>query len=250
MRRFFVERIDGSDRFCTIAGSEARHISKVLRMSPGDRIILMDRDGKRFQALIIVSDPREVRVFLEEALPVPEPSPVEIVLCQALLKSGPMDYMIQKTSELGVDCIFPFVSTRTVVNLRGDRLSNKMRHWKKISLSSAKQSGRSVPAEIGLPRSFKDLIREWEGQDAVKAILWEEKGERDLKGLLRPYSHPNRFVGIIGPEGGFDKEEVAFAEEAGFLTVSLGNRVLRGETAALAIVAIVQYEWGDLCIRD
>ena len=251
MRRFFVEEIKGNkDQSFTIVGPEARHISRVLRMSQGDRFILMDREGNRFQALIIASDPREVRVFLEEALPVPKRSPVEIILCQALLKSGPMDYMIQKTSELGVDKILPFACSRTVVRVRGDRLSNKIRHWREICLSAAKQSGRSVPAEIGPPVPFEELINAWKGQDAVKAILWEEEGSKDLKGLLRQYPRPGRFVCIVGPEGGFDKKEVKAAGKAGFISASLGNRILRGETAALAMVAIVQYEWGDLCIRE
>jgi len=250
VRRFFVEKIDTKDGVCSITGSEARHISKVLRMSEGDRLILMDRKGKRFKALIITSEPREVKVLLEESMSGPQPSPVEIILCQALLKSGPMDYMIQKTSELGVDRIIPFTSARTIINLSGERLANKMRHWKEITLSSAKQSGRSLPAQIEPLCPFKGLISIWKGQEGAKAMLWEQEGGSDLKGLLRSYPYPNRFLGIVGPEGGFEKEEVYAASQAGFSPVSLGNRILRGETAALAMVTIVQYEWGDLCIRE
>ncbi|MDY7035519.1 MAG: RsmE family RNA methyltransferase, partial [Thermodesulfobacteriota bacterium] len=115
MRRFFIEEIKPGDRSFIIAGPEARHIIKVLRMGRGDRVMLMDGKGSRFQAIIESVEGHEVLVTLEKSLPMPPPSPVEITLCQALLKSRPMDYMVQKTSELGVDRIIPFSSERTVV---------------------------------------------------------------------------------------------------------------------------------------
>ena len=118
MRRFFVEEIKIKDNSCTIKDPEARHIAKVLRMKHGDRLILMDDKGKRFQGLIESVGMHGVRVTIEKPLPAPIPSPVEITLCQALLRSQPMDYIIQKTSELGVQRIIPFTSERTVVPIR------------------------------------------------------------------------------------------------------------------------------------
>jgi 16S rRNA (uracil1498-N3)-methyltransferase len=112
LRRFFIEHIRTKGRFCSITGSEARHISRVLRMAPGDRFVLMDGHGAWYQALIEAVGAHEVRVLLEKSLPAPPPSPVNIVLCQALLRSRPMDYTVQKTSELGVDCSIPFSSKR------------------------------------------------------------------------------------------------------------------------------------------
>jgi len=114
LRRFFVEASIEPDRPCIITGSEAHHILKVLRMGPGDRLALMDGRGAHFQAVIRSATRKEVTVIPEEPLPSSPPSPVEISLCQALLKPGPMDYLIQKTSELGVDAVFPFFSQRTV----------------------------------------------------------------------------------------------------------------------------------------
>jgi len=246
MRRFFVEKITARDGRFTITGSEARHITKVLRMRPGEQFILMEGKGSRFLVTIESAGRHEVRVSIEKNLPKPPPSPVEIFLCQALLKSGPMDYLIQKTSELGVNHILPFSCSRSITRLKRDRSDNKMRHWREIARNSSKQSGRIAPAQIESPLSFAEMVEKGRKYDASKAILWEEEGVQDLKGLLRGPSRSRRFVGIVGPEGGFAREEIESAEDAGFIPVSLGNRILRAETAAIAMVAIVQYEWGDL----
>jgi len=249
MRRFFVDEIDAKQTSFSITGPEAKHISKVLRMGPGDRFILMDGKGARFLALIESAGPYEVRVILEKPLPEPPPSPVEIILCQALLKFRKMDYSIQKTSELGVDCIMPFSSERTVVRLKKDRLPGRIKHWREIAQSSAKQSDRAVPAGIEGLLPFNELVVKWKGEDALKVVLWEEEGSKDLKGLLRESSMQKRFIGMVGPEGGFSREEVEAAKDAGFVPASLGNRILRSETAAITVVAVVQYEWGDLSLR-
>jgi len=249
LRRFFVKEIEAGDGFCTITGSEAKHITKVLRMRRGDRFILMDGKGARFQAVIESAGRREVLVTLEKPLPQPARSPAEITLCQALLKSRAMDYIVEKTSELGVYRIFPFSSQRTVIRLDEAKFANKVKHWREIAHSAAKQSDRGTPAEIGPLFSFKDLIAKWEGKEALKVILWEEEDTKDLKGLLRKSILSGKFVGIVGPEGGFSREEIGVAREAGFRSVSLGYRVLRAETAAIAMVAIVQYEWGDLSLN-
>ena len=250
MRRFLVENLNAQDGVCTIKGPEARHMTRVLRMVPGDRFVLMDGKGSRFLASIESTTSQGVRVILEKALPKPTPSPVTITLCQALLKSGPMDYLIQKTSELGVDHIHPFSSLRTIPLLKSERLANRIRHWREIARSSAKQSGRVVPAQIDSPSSLRELTAKWKEERCTKAILWEGKGTTDLKGLLRGSSRAGKkFIGMVGPEGGFAGEEIELAGDGGFIPVTLGNRILRAETAAMTMVGIVQYEWGDLGVR-
>jgi 16S rRNA (uracil1498-N3)-methyltransferase len=265
VRRFFVQEIEVKDGLCTIRGSEAKHMTRVLRMGRGDRFILMDGKGARFRAIIESAGRGEVQVTLEKPLPQPLPSPIEITLGQALLKSRAMDYVIEKTSELGVHRILPFSSERTVVKLNKERFENKRQHWREIAHSAAKQSDRKVPVEIGLLSSFEDLVGSSRAEDVLKVILWEGEMATDLKGVLKrspPFTttlpSPSRggrvwegvkkFLGIVGPEGGFSEKEVRAATEAGFVSVSLGQRVLRAETAAITIVAIVQYEWGDLSL--
>jgi 16S rRNA (uracil1498-N3)-methyltransferase len=209
LRRFFVEEISIQDGLCSITGSEAKHITKVLRMRKGDILILVDGEGSRFQAIIESATPKEVQVAIEKELPAPPPSPVEISLCQALLKSRSMDYLVQKTSELGVASIYPFCSERTIIRPKEEGLTNKVSRWREIAKSSTKQSDRTIIPDIHPIWSFRELV---------------------------------------GPEGGFGQEEVVSARNAGFTSVSLGYRILRAETAAVTLVAVVQYEWGDLSL--
>jgi 16S rRNA (uracil1498-N3)-methyltransferase len=249
LRRFFIESIlpekDGS---CTLTGTEARHITKVLRMGTGDRLILVDGQGNRFQACILSSGKGTARVRIEKTVPTPEPSPVEMTICQALIKSRPMDLVIQKCSELGVTCIIPFNSDRTIIKLDKTRVASKTRHWKEIARSSTKQADRDKPPRVADITSFAHCLDEDGGEGILKVILWEEEGALDLKACLKSSTLVKKFRGIVGPEGGFTHEEVRLAEAKGFTPVSLGRRILRAETAAIALAAIVQYECGDLGI--
>ncbi len=246
MRRFFIEEINERDGSCVISGSEARHISRILRMGCGDRLILFDAKGKRFQAVIKSVGPHDVRVTIEKPLPKSPPTSVEITLCQSLLRSQPMDYVIQKTSELGVHRIVPFISERTVIRPDNKALINKTRHWHKIAQSAAKQSGRGAPLRIEPLISFHKMTDQWKQGDGFKVILWEGEDTRGLKNLLQKYPSKKQMIGVIGPEGGFSTKEITVAEKAGFIPVSLGHKILRAETAAITLAAIFQYEWGDL----
>jgi 16S rRNA (uracil1498-N3)-methyltransferase len=247
IRRFFVEEIKRpADGSCVISGSEARHIIKVLRMGKGDSFILMDRTGDRYEAVIDGVDGSAVLVKLTEKLPGQDLPGLEITLCQAMLKSGPMDYMIEKTSELGVTRIIPFTSERTVVKVDGDGASKKLRRWREIAVSAAKQSDRVVPAEICPPVSFAEATQQSQNSGILKVVLWEEEDSKGLKEVLRASTPCSHIIGMVGPEGGFSSGEIDAARQAGFISVSLGRRTLRAETAAMALVAIAQYEWGDL----
>lgn len=246
MRRFFVESLNDQNGTCAITGSEARHMTRVMRMKPGDRFVLMVGDGRRYEAKVANSNRHEVHVTLVRSLPAPVPSPIEITLLQSLLKSGPMDVLIQKTSELGVHRIIPFWSGRTVVRLHTEQVSRRRAHWQNIAISAAKQSGRFTPMEIGPLYDFRELMEAYERMPGMKVTLWEDEHCKTLKEALGAAASFERFVGIVGPEGGFSTEEIRVASTAGFVPVFLGQRILRAETAAMAMAAIVQYEKGDL----
>lgn len=249
MRRFFVDKIQTDQALHAITGPEAKHITRVLRMCPGERLILMDATGARYQALIDTVSSKEVLVQIEDPLSAPSPPPVTITLCQAVSKSAAMDDLIQKTSELGVDSINPFFSERTVVRLDKDRLAARMRHWQTVSQNSAKQCNRATPVKIAPPCGFNELVEKWRHQDALKVLLWEGEMAQDFRGLIAASSSQDHVVGMIGPEGGFTRKEVNIAAAAGFVSVSMGGRILRTETAAVTLIAIVQYVWGDLGSR-
>jgi len=207
----------------------------------------MDEKGRRFQAKIQSIGKREVEVTLEKALEPPAPSPVHITLCQALLKSPAMDDIVRKASELGVNRIIPFTSGRTVVQVDSRRASARLGHWQTIARDAAKQSDRRTPAEIAPVLSLEHMLDALWDAPASKLVLWEQEQGQDLKGLLR--SGPpegGNCIGVVGPEGGFSQEEIRALRNAGFHPVSMGNRILRAATAALTMVGIIQYEWGDL----
>lgn len=248
MRRFFVPRILPEDGMIRVTGSEAGHMIRVLRMGPGDRLVIMDDAGSRYQAVITSVSQDSALLMLERTLAPPKPSPLEITLCPSLLKSRPMDLLIQKASELGVARIQPHTSRRSVVRLDGKRAESRVRHWKEIAVNAAKQADRVVPARVEAPVAFEKLLDLWRDHDIPGILLWEAEEASDLKWFLGQASPAGGLAVIVGPEGGFHPDEVRAARDSGFSPVSLGRRILRAETAALVVAAVVQYEWGDLSI--
>ena len=246
MRRFFVDKVLPGTGFFSITGKEARHIRNVLRMKKGEMLILMDREGESYEATIEAIQYKEVKARITQTTPPLPPSPVKISLAQALIKSHPMEYLIQKATELGIHSIHPFYSERTVIQLKSAHLKNKMERWMEIMKSACKQCGRVMLPTLNTPLPFEELIPTVPNKRTLKVLLWEDEDEADLKRLLRSMSSaPHVFV-MVGPEGGFTINEINLARDAGFHIVSLGNRILRAETAALSLLSIIQYEWGDL----
>jgi len=246
LRRFFVDKIIPGTGFVSITGKEARHIRNVLRMKKGEMLILMDREGQSFEATIGEVHYKEVKVKITKTMPPLPPSPVKISLAQALIKTHPMEYLIQKVTELGIHSIHPFYSERTVMQLKSAHLKNKIDRWMEIMKSACKQCGRVTLPTLNTPLLFKEMIKDAPDTKTLKILLWEDEDKVDLKRLLTSMSSaPHVFV-IVGPEGGFTLNEINLAKDAGFHIVSLGNRILRAETAAVLLLSIIQYEWGDL----
>jgi 16S rRNA (uracil1498-N3)-methyltransferase len=246
LRRFFVEKIIPAGGFLSIIGKEARHIVTVLRMKKGETLILMDREGQSFKATIEAVHYKEVKVRITKTIPPLPPSPVKISLAQALIKSHPMEYLIKKVTELGIGSIHPFYSERTVIKLKPEQLKNKMDRWMEIMKSACKQCGRVTLPTLNTPLPFEELINTVPNKKTLKVLLWEDEGKVDLKRLLTSMSFEPHIFAIVGPEGGFTSNEIKRAREAGFQIISLGKRILRAETAAVSLISIIQYEWGDL----
>lgn len=246
MRRFFVEKIIPTGGFLSITGKEARHIRNVLRMKKGETLILMDREGQSYEATIEAIHYKEVRVKITKTIPPIPPSPVKISLAQAFIKSHPMEYLIQKVTELGIHSIHPFYSERTVIQIKSAHLKSKMDRWMEIMKSACKQCGRVTLPDLNAPLPFEELINTVPNKKTLKVLLWEDEDKVDLKRLLTSMSSALHVFVIVGPEGGFTSNEINRAQEAGFQIVSLGNRILRAETAAVSLLSIIQYEWGDL----
>ena len=245
MARFFVQKENVKKNVATVVGSDVKHIRRVYRLGVGDRVVLFDGTGCEYHAEIISANSKELTVnILESFLPQRE-SPIETVLGQGLPKLPKMDMIVQKGTELGVSEILPFYSHRSIPNLTGDRLSRRVERWRKIALESSKQCGRDRIPNVGTPIDFAEILSV-KLQNSLKIILWEGESATGLKGTFDANPDKTKFIILIGPEGGFTNSEILKAEEAGFNVVSMGDRILRSETASISILSVIQYRFGDL----
>jgi len=250
MRRFFVEEGNIKEDKVTIGGDEARHIAQVLRLKEKDRIKVFTGEGREYLAEIIQASKKEVigRILKESRLDT-EP-PVEITLIQGIPKSNKMDFIVQKATELGVKRIIPVITQRTIIRLDKEKAKVRRIRWQRIALEAAKQSGRAIIPEVREAIPFIQALDNL-NRERLNLIPWEEETSTSLKEVLKHHTshipHPTSQITVfIGPEGGFTSGEVGAAKKRGALSVSLGPRLLRTETAGLVTLAMILYELGDI----
>lgn len=237
MYHFFVERsqIEGDQAYIT--GKDVNHIGNVLRMKPGEK--LMISAGEDWEYLCAIREIGKTEVFLdviEENRDVRE-LPVAITLYQGLPKADKMELIIQKAVELGVRRIVPVETKRCVVKLDQRKAEAKRKRWQMIAESAAKQSGRKIIPEVMPPLSFPDALRA-AGQDERKLIPYERaENMEETRRRLSNVCPGDRISIIIGPEGGFEEEEIELARNSSFSPVTLGKRILRTETAGFVILS-------------
>ena len=246
MKRFLVESITPFMDRLTITGSEARYINAVLRMKRGQELIIMDGKGQSYESTIEAVSYREVTVMIRGRIPPQPPSPIEITLCQALIKPQAMDFILQKATELGVGAIRIFFSGRTVIKIEPASATAKLNRWKGIMKAACRQCNRADLPRLEPPVRFEEMVESGSENEMLKILLWENEEKLELKEIVNRTSPPAHIWAVVGPEGGFTPDEIHAARVSGFQTVSLGNRILRAETAALSLLSIIQYEWGDL----
>lgn len=242
--RIYFPGIIGKGELCDLGGENLRYVKSVLRMKKGDHLILFDGAGWEYETVIknFSADGINVEVLGKNRI---QDGAVKITVLQALPKANKMDSIIRKATELGAHKIIPFRSARSVPQLTADKARARVSRWRSIATEAVRQCGRADIPEVKDVLSFEEMLASAEG-GALKIIFWEEESERGIKKLLRD----NRCEGekditvMIGPEGGFSKEEVDSAVKRGFMSVSLGRNVLKVETAAVTILSIIQYELG------
>jgi 16S rRNA (uracil1498-N3)-methyltransferase len=243
-RRFRIrpENIQGQRAFINDP-QEIRHIRNVLRLGEGDPVSLFDGRGKEYLASIVqITRGRVVLSLKAEAASVPVESPAKIILGAALLKAPKFDWLLQKVTELGLSEIVPFSSSHVVPRWGGGQTGARGARWEKIVTEAAKQCGRAAIPRIHPLRSFEDALA-YDAGRATKVLLWEKEKAVTLGETV---AHSSRVFVLVGPEGGFSAEEALQAQAAGFQPVRLGPRILRAETAGVAIVALLQFILGDL----
>ena len=244
MHRFTIspDRVSG-DRVAFDA-DETRHLARVLRLGPGDVVAAADGRGHAWQVRIVSLGDTAAGAIIGAVSPAPE-SPLAISLVQGVPKGDRMEAIVRATTELGVARILPALTERTVVRLEAGRWRERARRWQRVAREATKQCGRAVVPAVEAPRP----LTEWIASDApadLRLCLWEVEGE-PLRRVLERFGRTARSATVIvGPEGGLTRDEVARAGAEGYLAVTLGGRILRTETAGPAIVALLQYDLGDL----
>lgn len=245
MHRFFIEKPFNDTM--VITGGDARHISKVLRMQPEDKLQVVSDDGITCLAEVTAIDGDSVTVRCIEKLAELHEPRVKITLAQGLAKGEKMEFIIQKAVELGATSIVPVAMDHSVVRLDGAKAPKKVERWQKIAESAAKQSKRDIIPTVQSVQSMKEMLAN--NCCGTKIIAYECEDKMSLKEALQTAEQNGGITDlllIIGPEGGISPAELELARNAGAIPVSLGKRILRAETAGLVAMSAIFYETGDL----
>lgn len=245
MNRFFVESNNVMDDEIIVTGEDVQHISKVLRLRQGDRIMLCDGEGTDYLAEILELDKHSVRTGIITREPSRSEPDIEVILYQGIPKAAKMDLIIQKCTEMGISRIVPVYTSRTVVKLESEKDERKkIERWAKIAEEAAKQSGRGVIPTVTMPVDLEGALKDASYLDMV-VVPYELAGSFSLKEVLQ--KGKVKSIGFfIGPEGGFEAEEVMRARSIGAVPVTLGKRILRTETAGIAVLTGIMYEYDQL----
>ena len=242
MPTFLVDRKNISGDTAILTGTEAGHMLKSLRLRAGDDFHAFDEDGTRYRMRILEAASGSIRAGILETSP-PESGPaVALTLMVGMPKAAKMDFILEKATELGCSRIVVFRSSRTIPRLDAQDARKRLQRWERVALAAAKQcgSGRMPQVEGILP--YAEALRIGSECDG-RVVFYEGVGSFGLKKVLRGMDSPKRVALLIGPEGGFSEDEVKEAEDAGFVRAGLGPRILRVETAAVAVLGMVTYEF-------
>ncbi len=238
--RIYTDSPLGEGSHAELDENAAQHVGRVLRMQAGQELRLFNGDGQDYPATITEAGKKRVEVLVGAPEPNHTESPLQIILGQTLSKGDRMDYAVQKAVEMGVTCIVPLTTERCEIKLKGDREDKRLRHWQSVAISAAEQCGRAKEPEILPVMTVEQWLERTRNCD-LRLVL-HHRTAKSLESINKPSS----IALMIGPEGGLTAEEIAQAENEGFLPVALGPRVLRTETAPVAAMALCQWLWGDI----
>jgi 16S rRNA (uracil1498-N3)-methyltransferase len=240
LTRVYVEKELAAGKRCSLEGSAANHIMRVLRLENGDALTLFDGRGGEYGARIAGFSRDSVQAEVQEHRNVERESKLSLTLAQGISRGERMDWVMQKATELGVTRIIPVITERTVVKLDERQSARKQQHWRAIVIAACEQSGRNRVPEVAAPCAFHEVLRLGDGTG--KKLLLSPAGSLNAHDLA--LSGPATV--LVGPEGGLSQDEQDLAIAAGFVQVRMGPRVLRTETAAVAALTILQHDYGDL----
>ncbi|MGH9946477.1 MAG: 16S rRNA (uracil(1498)-N(3))-methyltransferase [Pyrinomonadaceae bacterium] len=240
MRRFFArpENINGA--IITLDEGETRHLRDVLRIREGETVSVFDGIGNEFECRVEKITKRDTKLsVLRKIDAAATESPLDLSVCASVLKGDKSDFAIQKAVELGVDRFTPMISERCDVKPKDAQ--KRVERWRKIVLEASKQCGRAKLMTVGNVQKFDSLILEKNASNGHVIVFSEHDGEK-----FSPLPKPKAITAFFGPEGGWDDSELALARESGASLVTLNGRIMKADTAVIAISAILQHHFGDL----
>ena len=249
MPRFFIDssdlQNDGGQEIIRIAGDDAGHITRVLRMKPGERVTVCDEAGMEYDC-VIADTGREVLLNVREKHPSHNEPPYRAVVYQALVKGDRFDTVLMKSTELGASVIVPVITARCTVRLEPSEYPKKRERWQRIAAEAAKQCGRGILPTVEVSRTFREILKDASQYD-LALFCYEGSGTRPLPEVLanrKPQTAGRPTVALmIGSEGGFSPSEAETAKNAGWIPVGLGKRILRTETAPVFALAGLSCAW-------
>ena len=246
MPKFFIKNNQINEDIIEIIGTDVNHIVNVLRLKIDDIIQVCDEDmGVNFNAKILEFNKESVNCKIVEKLDLVTEPNIYINIFQGLPKAEKMELIIQKCTELGIKEITPVETERSIVKLDCKSASKKQERWQKIAEVAAKQSGRNIIPKINNLTNIKNICNILKDYDIV-LVPYENEKNITLKEILKSLPKENLKIAIvIGPEGGFEKKEIEFLEHNNCKIVTLGKRILRTETVAMAMTSVILYELGD-----
>ncbi len=245
MYHFFAQHENIHDTYIEIVGTDVNHIKNVLRFKEGDELLISSGDNVDYSCHIAELGDDKIIAAIDSKDDVGKELPSKVYLFQGLPKGDKMEFIIQKMTELGVYSIIPVAMKRSVVKLDSKKADSKVKRWNTIAESAAKQSKRSIIPEVTEVMTFKQALETAAGID-VKLLPYEcadgmEKTKNIIEGL-----HGGESTAIfIGPEGGFDIEELELAKKSGWEVITLGKRILRTETAGMMLMSVLMYHFEE-----
>ena len=217
------------------------HATKVLRLKVGDQFALFNGDGFDYVVKVIEISKHKTSVEIIDKYEVNHESPLKITLAQGIAAGDKMDWIIQKTVELGIESIQPLFTERSIVKLDRERADKKLEHWRTVAISACEQTGRAIIPEILSPLTLSQWLSAQQKKNNLKLILTPSKAQ-NINQLEKPSSSIDF---MVGPEGGFSDKEMALALNSAFIPINFGQRILRTETASIVALSIMQNLWGD-----
>lgn len=245
MPKFFVPKQNISEKEIFITGGDVLHITRVLRMKTGEELLLCDGQGNDYVVTIGDMSSDRINCDIKSISKSETEANIRVTLFQGIPKASKMDYIIQKTTELGIDKIIPCAMDRCVSKLDEKDAHKKQQRWQKLCEEAAKQSGRGIIPEVGMPVTFKKAIEIMKEYDLCFAP-YECEEKNCIRDTLLSKKDVKTVAYMIGPEGGYSLEEKEQLKSSGIDTVTLGKRILRTETAGEAVLSMIMYEIGDV----